>query len=83
MTSLYAPVKPWKAKPGSLLAKLRMRGHKLIDLKVEFGGKTMSEVYRQLATDMGVPGHWCHFSCFDEAHCEHAIAILEEPDWRG
>lgn len=67
----------YKAEAGSELAKLRIRGHRLIDARLEFGTETRNEVYKWLAQEMGIPISWCHFGCFDEVHCEHAIACLE------
>ncbi len=67
----------WKAEPGSRLAKLRTRGHNLIDQRIEFGDESRNDVYVWLAREMGIPIAWCHFGMFDETHCEHAIAALE------
>lgn len=67
----------WKAEPGSPLAKLRVRGHRLIDARLEFGDESRNDVYVWLAREMAIPLARCHFGMFDEAQCERAIAILE------
>lgn len=67
----------WKAEPGSELARLRIRGHRLIDARLEFGDESRNGVYVWLAREMGIPIAWCHFACFDETHCKHAISVLE------
>jgi hypothetical protein len=66
----------WAAPPGSDLAALRQQGHRLIDLKLEFGGEEKTDVYADLAIHMGLRMCDCQFGMFDEEQCRQAIAIL-------
>jgi hypothetical protein len=70
-------IQRFTAEPGSRLAQLRIRGHRLIDARIEFGDESRNDVYVWLAREMGIPIAWCHFGCFDETHCELAISKLE------
>lgn len=75
-----------KAKPGSNLAKLRIKAHQALDVLWHFGPMTRNQAYAWLGRKMHLQPHNCHIGMFTESECEYVIKLAnafteDDPVW--